>query len=76
VGARRARSLLETYLPLTGAASGGAGWGCRVGRGGGGGYGVGPHRGRFGGGGETAGRSASTRLEAGVPLASSSEAAP
>jgi hypothetical protein len=73
---RAARSLLETYLPLAGAASGGAGWGCGVGRGGAGGYGVGPHRGRFGGGGETEGRPVATQLEAGVPSASSSEAAP
>jgi hypothetical protein len=73
---RAARSLLETYLPLTEAASGGAGWDCGVGRGGGGGYGLGPHRGRFVGGGGTDGRPVSTQLEAGVPSASSSEAAP
>lgn len=50
----RARSLLETYLPLAvlaggGAARGLAGWGMGYG-GGGGRYGGGSHRGRFGGG--------------------------
>lgn len=73
--ARRARSLLETYLPLAGALSGGAA--CRgAERGRGGRYGVGSHRGRFGGGGASEGRILVAKLGAGVPSASSSEVAP
>lgn len=77
--ARRARSLLETYLLP---ASGGGAWGGAgrgAGRGGGGGYpgyGGDSHRGRFGGGGATEGRAVAGQLGAGVASASSSEAAP
>ena len=77
--ARRARSLLETYLPLAEDVGGGAALACRAGCGkdeGGGRYGWYSHRGRFTGGGAKDVSAVATGGEEGGSSSSSSEVAP